>query len=147
MAKKKITESTKVQVYNNVNNEVIFDNADGRTISIRKGGQYKLLTVRDLEAIHSNAPAMLEEGVLFIKNVDVREHLDIAEFYKDGSIIPLNEIGSLLKKDSLKVQDMVKKASESAKREIVKEASKNQQELTVGVIETVEKETGASLIK
>lgn len=141
MAEKTITESTRVNVYNNVFNAVSFSQANGRRIRIPRNGAFKQVTVEDLEYLLGNAPAMLTEGILFIKDKDIREFLDIEEFYSNGAVIASNEIDKILKKASSTLEKTIAKASPTAKKEIAKKAQEKAKDLTGGQVEVIEKGT------
>lgn len=143
--KAKITEETRVNVYNNVDNKIVFTDSTHNKVTLRRAGQYKVLYVRDLRHIMSEAEALLTEGILFIKNQDVRKFLEIDELYKDGTIIEYGEIDKILESKPEEVEKKVKKASKTMKKEIGQKATKKVDELTVGTAKTIEKETGVSL--
>lgn len=141
MADKTITESTKVNVYNNVFNEVSFGLANGRRIRISRNGGFKQVAVEDLEYLLGNAPAMLTEGILYIKEKEVREYLDIEQYYKDGAVIASDNIDRILKQSANTLKKTIKKASPSAKKEIAKRAQSKAKDLTGAQVEAIEKGT------
>lgn len=139
--KKKITLETKVNVYNNIFNRVGFELANGRRINLDRNGQFKKVSVEDLDYVLSIAPAMLTEGILFVKNKDVREYLDIEEYYKNGSVIASDELDEILEQSADKLEETVKKASNTAKKEIAKKAKAKSDNLTGAQVKAIEKET------
>lgn len=141
MADKTITESTKVNVYNNVFNEVSFGLANGRRIRIPRNGGFKQVTVEDLEYLLGNAPAMLTEGILYIKEKEIREYLDIEQYYKDGAVIASDNIDRILKQSANILKKTIQKASPSAKKEIAKRAQSKAKDLTGAQVEVIEKGT------
>jgi|LSQX01.3.fsa_nt_gb hypothetical protein len=141
MAEKTITESTRVNVYNNVFNAVSFSQANGRRIRIPRNGGFKQVTVEDLEYLLGNAPAMLTEGILYIKEKEIREYLDIEQYYKDGAVIASDNIDRILKQSANTLKKTIKKASPSAKKEIAKRAQSKAKDLTGAQVEVIEKET------
>lgn len=143
--KKEITHTTRVHVYNNVNNRVVFTDARHNKIIIDRPGEFRVLTVADLQHIMSSARALLIEGILFIKNKDVREYLLIDDLYKNGTIIEYGEIESLLNSKPTEIEKKVKKASEPIKKEVGRKAAEAKNDLTVGSAKTIEKETGVKL--
>ena len=141
MAEKTITESTRVNVYNNVFNAVSFSQANGRRIRIPRNGGFKQVTVEDLEYLLGNAPAMLTEGILYIKEKEIREYLDIEQYYKDGAVIASDNIDRILKQSANTLKKTIQKASPSAKKEIAKRAQSKAKDLTGAQVEVIEKET------
>lgn len=145
--KKKITLATKVNVYNNIFNRVGFELANGRRINLDKNGQFKKVSVEDLDYVLSIAPAMLTEGILFVKNKDVREYLDIEEHYKDGAVIASDKLDEILEQSADELEDTVKKASNTAKKEIAKKAKAKADDLTGAQVKAIEKETKTEIIE
>ena len=141
MAEKTITESTRVNVYNNVFNAVSFSQANGRRIRIPRNGGFKQVTVEDLEYLLGNAPAMLTEGILYIKEKEIREYLDVEQYYKDGAVIASDNIDRILKQSANTLKKTIKKASPSAKKEIAKRAQSKAKDLTGAQVEVIEKGT------
>lgn len=145
MAEKIIDGNTKVNVYNNIFNSVSFGRVNGRRISIERNGGFKQADVADLEYLLGNAPAMLTEGILYIKDKDVREFLDIEEYYANGTVIPGDSIDKILKQSATKLKKTIKQASPTAKKEIAKKAKEIAKDLTGGQVETVEKGTNVEI--
>lgn len=141
MALKDIKPSTKVDVYNNIFNRVGFELASGRRIDLDKNGQFKKVTVEDLDYLLSVAPAMLREGIVYIKDESVREYLDIAEFYQNGAIIASDSIDEILEQPAKELEETIKNASPSAKKEIAKKAQEKVEDLTGGQVKAIEKGT------
>ena len=142
MAVKDIKPSTKVDVYNNIFNRVGFELASGRRIDLDRNGQFKKVTVEDLDYLLSVAPAMLKEGIIYIKNKVVREYLDIKEYYENGAVVASELIDAILEQPAEELEDTIKKASVSAKKEIAKKAQEKADELTGGQVKAIEKGTG-----
>lgn len=145
--KKKISLGTKVNVYNNIFNRVGFELANGRRINLERNGQFKKVSVEDLDYVLSIAPAMLTEGILFIKNKDVREYLDIEEYYKNGSVIASDSIDKVLEQPAEELKETVKKASKTAKKEIAKKAKEKADNLTGAQVKAIEKETKTEVVE
>lgn len=141
MAEKTITMATKVNVYNNIFNEVSFALANGRRIQIPRNGAFKQVAVEDLEFLLGNAPAMLTEGILYIKDKNVREHLDIEQYYKSGAVIASDNIDKILKQSASTLKKTIAKASPTAKKEIAKKAQSKAKDLTGAQVEAIEKGT------
>lgn len=141
MANRKVTPKTEVNVYNNTSHKVGFELANGRKVYLARNNQFKKVYVDDLDYLLNIAPAMLTEGILYIKDKDIREYLDIEEYYKNGSVILLNKIDELLEKPAEELDKALKKASTTAKKEVAKKASKKKDELTGGQVKAVEKNT------
>jgi hypothetical protein len=145
MAVKDIKPSTKIDVYNNIFNRVGFELASGRRIDLDRNGQFKKVTVEDLDYLLSVAPAMLKEGIIFIKDEDVRKYLDISSYYDDGVIVASELIDSILEQSAEELEDTIKKASNSAKKEIAKKAQEKADDLTGGQVKAIEKGTGVEI--
>ncbi|HKM45891.1 MAG TPA: hypothetical protein VJY12_10600 [Dysgonamonadaceae bacterium] len=136
-----IKENTKVNVYNNIFNRVGFNLTNGLKVNLDRNGQVREVKVEDLAFLMSTAPAMLTEGILFIKNEEVREYLGIAEFYENGSIIASDKLDEILEQSAKELERTVKNASHTAKKEIAKKASKKADELTGAQVKAIEKGT------
>lgn len=147
MAAKDIKPSTKVDVYNNIFNRVGFELANGRRIDLDRNGQFKKVTVEDLDYLLSVAPAMLKEGIIYIKNKDVRGYLDIEEYYENGTIVASDSIDKILEQPAEKLEETIKKASTSAKKEIAKKAQQKANDLTGGQVKAIEKGTKTEIIE
>lgn len=137
---KKINLKTQVNVYNNIFNRVGFGLANGRRVNLDRNGQFRKVTVEDLDFILASAPAMLEEGILYIEDEDVRKYLDIERYYKNGSIIPSSSIDKILEQPAEKLEETIKRASKTAKKEIAKKATKKADDLTGAQVKAIEKE-------
>lgn len=138
---KTVTEKTKVKVYNNIFNSVGFETASGRRIELPRNGSFKEVSVEDVDYVLSIAPAMLREGILYIKDVDVRKYLDIEECYEDGSIIASSEIDKILEQKPEELKETLSKASKSVKAEVAKKAKGKKDDLTGGQVRAIEEET------
>lgn len=143
--KRTIKQTTKVKVYNNIFNNVGFETANGRKIELPRNGSWKEILVEDVDYVLNMAPAMLKEGILFIEDKDIREYLDIEEFYKEGFVVPSKDIEGLLKKSAKDLEKSLKKASKSTKAEVAKKAKENSEELTGAQVRVIEKETGMEI--
>lgn len=141
MASKEIKPDMKVDVYNNIFNRVTFELSTGRVISLDRNGHFRKITVEDLDYLLSLAPAMLKEGILYIKDKDIREYLDIEEYYKNGSVIPSDSIDKILAQPAKKLEKTIENASPSAKKEIAKKAQEKADDLTGGQVKAIEKGT------
>lgn len=137
----KINGDTKVNVYNNVFNTVSVRLNSGIFKVLMTNGSKIELTVEDLFYVLSDAPALLTEGILYIKDEDVRKELDIEEFYKDGSIVESGKIEEILKQDAKEIKKTLKKASKTAKEEIAVKAKDKKGDLTLNQIEAIEEGT------
>lgn len=146
MAKKEITLKTEVSVYNNIFNRVGFNLANGRSIDLNRNGQFKIVTVEDLDYLLSIAPAMLTEGILYIKDEDIREYLDINEYYESGAIIASESIDEILELDAENLKKILKNASKPAKEEVVKKARKKADELTGAQVKAIEESTKMEIV-
>lgn len=142
---KKITPKTEVNVYNNTTHEVGFELSNGRKVYLSRTNQFKKVHVDDLDYLLSIAPAVLREGILYIKDEDVRKYLEIDEYYTNGAIIPSNRIEKILEEPAEKLEKTVKKASNTAKKEIAKKAAEKKDELTGGQVKAIEKGTKKKL--
>lgn len=140
--KREVKQNTKVKVYNNIFNNVGFETASGRRINLPKNGSWKEILVEDADYILNMAPAMFKEGILFIEDEDVREYLDISEYYTEGYVIASDKIEGLLESDDKELEDALKKASKSTKAEIAKKAKERSDDLTGSQVKIIEKETG-----
>lgn len=138
---KKITENTKVKVYNNIFNSVGFETANGRRVELPRNGAFKEVGVSDLDYILGIAPAMLTEGILYIKDVDVRKYLDIAELYESGEIVASADIDAMLDQKPEELKESLSKASKSIKKEVASKARAKADGLTGGQVKAIEEET------
>lgn len=145
MAKKDITPKTEVNVYNNTSHEVGFELGNGRSVYLVRNNQHKKVFVDDLEHLLNIAPAMLTEGILYIKDKSVREFIDIEEFYENGSVVLHSKIDEILEGTPENIKKKLSKASETAKKEVVKKASKKKDELTGGQVKAIEKATKSTI--
>lgn len=141
MASKEIKSTTKVDVYNNIFNRVGFELANGRRIDLDRNGQFKKVTVEDLDYLLSVAPAMLKEGIIYIKDKSVREYLDIESYYENGVVIPSDLIDEILLQTASELEKTIENASSSAKKEIAKKAQEKSDDLTGGQVKAIEKGT------
>lgn len=141
MASKIIKPTTKVDVYNNIFNRVTFESSAGRIINLDRNGQFKKVTAEDLDYLLSVAPAMLQEGILYIKDKYVREYLDIEEYYENGTVVASDSIDEILEQSAKQLEETIKNASTSAKKEIAKKAQEKADDLTGGQVKAIEKGT------
>lgn len=110
-----IKETTKVMIENNVSWEISFFGESGKRIHLPKRGSKKNVTVADLVILDSDATSMLNEGVIYIEDKDVREHFGLDY---DG-IIHYSEIGKILDtKSANEIKEVVKKAPDAIKEEV-----------------------------
>lgn len=136
-----IKESTQVEVYNNISNRVGFSLTNGLKVNLDRNGQVRKVKVEDLAFLMSVAPAMLTEGILFIKNEEVREYLGITNFYENGSIVASDKLDKILEQSASDLKETVERASHTARKEIAKKASKKADELTGAQVKAIEKGT------
>ena len=139
---KVVKQTTKVRVYNNIFNNVGFETAAGRKIELPKNGSWRDVLVEDVDYVLNIAPAMLREGILFIKDEAVRKYLDINELYTDGVVIPSEDIEKLLEASVEDLEIALKKASKSTKSELAKKAKEKSDNLTGAQVRVIEEETG-----
>lgn len=145
MSNKEITPKTEVNVYNNTSHEVGFELANGRKIYLNRVNQFKKVFVDDMDYLLNIAPAMLTEGMLYIRDQKVREHLDIDSLYKDGTIIAISQIEKMLSKEDKELKKSLEKASKSARKELAKKASSKKDKLTGGQVKIIEDITQTKL--
>lgn len=140
-----IKESTQVDVYNNIFNRVGFNLMNGLKVNLDRNGQVRKVKVEDLSYLMSIAPAILTEGILFIRDESVREYLGIKQYYENGSIIASDKLDKILEQSAKELEKTVKKASHTAKKEIAKKASKKADELTGAQVKAIEKGTNTEI--
>lgn len=138
---KDIGLKTQVNVYNNIFNRIGFELANGRRVNLEKNGQFRKVSVEDLDFILAIAPAMLTEGILYIKDKEIREHLDIEQYYENGAVVSSSTIDKILEQSADELEKTVKNASKSAKKEIAKKAKEKADDLTGAQVKAIEKET------
>lgn len=141
-----ITLDTKVKIFSNIDNELFFELANGRIVELRNRGQFKIVRLDDLDHLLSIAPAMLQEGILYIKDREVREFLDIERFYKLGKVVHYENIENILKLTGKELEKTIANASLTAKKEISKVAKKQANLLTVEQVEIIERLTKIRIV-
>ena len=138
---KKINGNTIVRIFNNTSGGVSFKSVNGTWVRLRNKG-YKDVTYSDLENLYNEYPRMLNSGVIFIAWQQVREKLGLD--YEN--IFALKDIKELLELPQPELFSKLQNAPRPLQAEVAQYAIHNINELTVGVINTIQDATKISIV-